>query len=224
MKRPGRRPGKQDTSAAILSAARAVFAERGFDRASIRAIASAADVDPALVHHYFGTKHDLFIAVIRPPTDPTALIPRILGERLTTGPGGVGERFAGTFLSVLEQPESGAAMRGLIRSAITDETSARLIKEFFHTQVVRQIQQDVAHVIPRAQVPRRASFVASQIFGLVVTRYLLELEPLARATTADVVAAVAPTLERYLFGDLGPDLPACWPNEQDGPPDQLPDR
>lgn len=217
MKRPGRRPGKQDTSAAILAAAREVFAERGFDRASIRAIATAADVDPALVHHYFGTKHDLFLAVIRPPIDPRTLVPRLLAGELRPGPGGVGEHFVRTFVGLLENPEAGAAVRSLIRSAITDETSARLVKEFFHTQVAREVQEQVHGKVPSAEVPWRASLIASQLIGLMTARYLIEVEPLATATLDELVAALGPTVDRYLLGDLGSNASAPNPSGESTP-------
>src|SRR5436305_15244061 len=82
MARTGRRPGNQDTREAILAAAREAFADRGFDRASIRAIATGAGVDPALVHHYFGTKEELFLATVNAPIDPGDIIPKVLeGDR-----------------------------------------------------------------------------------------------------------------------------------------------
>src|SRR5256885_622978 len=75
MARTGRRPGNQDTREAIVEAARKAFAERGYDRASIRAIATSAGVDPALVHHYFGTKDELFLATVNAPIDPATILP-----------------------------------------------------------------------------------------------------------------------------------------------------
>ena len=78
MARTGRRPGNQDTREAIIAAAREAFAEKGYDRASIRAIATGAGVDPALVHHYFGTKDQLFLATVNAPIDPAQILPRVL--------------------------------------------------------------------------------------------------------------------------------------------------
>src|SRR2546430_17080254 len=78
MARTGRRPGNQDTREAIVEAARKAFAERGYDRASIRAIATSAGVDPALVHHYFGTKDELFLATVNAPIDPATILPAVL--------------------------------------------------------------------------------------------------------------------------------------------------
>src|SRR4051812_27986219 len=96
MARTGRRPGNQDTREAILDAARKAFSERGYDGASIRAIATGAAVDPALVHHYFGTKEQLFLAAIEAPINPGELIPLVLSQGIE----GAGERLVTTFLSV----------------------------------------------------------------------------------------------------------------------------
>ena len=76
MTRPsrGRRPGAPDTRAAVLAAARAAFAAKGFGGTTIRAVAADAGVDPALVHHYFGTKDDLFLAAMELPVDPREVI------------------------------------------------------------------------------------------------------------------------------------------------------
>src|SRR3982751_1808342 len=88
MARTGRRPGNQDTREAILASARQAFAERGFDGASIRHIATGAGVDPALVHHYFGAKDQLFLAALQVPVDPGTLLP----QALAGDPDTVGER------------------------------------------------------------------------------------------------------------------------------------
>src|SRR6266566_170590 len=100
MARTGRRPGNQDTREAILAAAREAFAERGYDRVSIRAIATSAGVDPALVHHYFGTKDQLFLATVDAPIDPGEILPKILAGERDELP----ERLVRTFLSVWDHP------------------------------------------------------------------------------------------------------------------------
>lgn len=197
-RRTGRRPGKQDTKEKILTVAREIFAERGYDAASIRQIATAAEVDPALVHHYFGTKEELFIAVVEPPIDPSTLIPGLVAGPLDT----LGERLVETFLSVWEEPASGAAFRSLLKGAISHRWTGRLVREFFATQVVRRALQNLNVAVDPAEIPLRASYVASQLFGLALTRYLLKFEPLASASRASVVATVAPNVQRYLTGDL----------------------
>jgi AcrR family transcriptional regulator len=197
-RRTGRRPGKPDTREAILAAAREAFAEQGYDSASIRAIAIGARVDPALVHHYFGTKEQLFLATVQPPVDPAELIPKVLAG----DPDGLGRRLAETFLSVWEHPVSGPAFEALLRRAFANRVWARLVREFFAVQVIRRAMQHLGTIVDPAQVPLRANLVASQLFGLAVTRYVLRFEPLASTPQEAVVAAVAPTLQRYLTGDL----------------------
>ncbi|MFG2007505.1 TetR family transcriptional regulator [Micromonospora sp. NPDC048868] len=194
-RRTGRRPGNPDTRQAILDAARAAFAERGFDGASIRAVAAAAQVDPALVHHYFGSKDRLFLAAMHAPVDPAELLPRVLaGDRA-----GLGERLVRAFLGVWDSP-AGTAGVALLRSAVSNEWTARLLREFLVTQVLRRIV-DQLDVDP-AELPLRGSLVASQLIGLAMMRHVVRLEPVASAAPETLVAAVGPTVQRYLTGDL----------------------
>jgi AcrR family transcriptional regulator len=196
VRRTGRRPGKQDTREAILAAARATFAERGFDAASIRAIASAAGVDPALVHHYFGAKEELFRATVAIPIDPAELVPGVLAG----GPAEVGERLVRTFLSVWDSPVGGAAV-ALLRSAVSNEWTARLLREFLVTQLLRRVLDHLD--LDPAERALRGSLVATQIAGLAMMRYVIRLEPVASADPETLVAAIAPTVQRYLTGDVG---------------------
>lgn len=212
-RRTGRRPGKQDTREAILAAAREAFAERGYDGASIRAIATSAGVDPALVHHYFGTKEQLFNATVQAPIDPAEVIPKLLaGGTVDT----LGRRLVETFLSVWEHPVSGPAFEAVLRGAVANRLSARLIREFFAVQILRGALRNLGQLIDPAEVPLRANLVASQLFGMAIIRYVLKFEPLASTAPEAIVAAVAPNVQRYLTGDLsdvplaggGPELPA----------------
>ncbi|WBB67316.1 TetR family transcriptional regulator [Micromonospora sp. WMMD812] len=194
-RRTGRRPGNPDTREAILGAARAAFAERGFDAASIRAIAAAAGVDPALVHHYFGSKDQLFLAAMRAPVDPRELLPTVLaGDR-----DGLGERLVRMFLGVWDSP-AGSAGVALLRSAVSNEWTARLLREFLTTQVLRRVL-DHLDVDP-AELPLRGSLVASQLIGLAMMRHVIRLEPVASAAPETLVATVGPTVQRYLTGEL----------------------
>lgn len=194
-RRTGRRPGNPDTREAILAAARAAFAERGFDGASIRAIATDAGVDPALVYHYFGTKDQLFLAVMNSPIDPRELLPQVFaGDRDR-----LGERLVRTFLGVWDSP-AGAAGVAMLRSGMTNDWTARILREFLVSQILRRV---LTHLdLDPTEAPLRTSLVATQLAGLAMIRYLLKLEPLASAPPETVVAAVAPTIQRYLTGDL----------------------
>lgn len=197
-RRSGRRPGRQETSRNILEAARRAFGERGYDGASIRQIAADAEVDPALVHHYFTSKEQLFLAVVQPPIDVAEVFPAVIGG----DPDQLGERVVRTFLGAWEDPVSGPAFRSLLRGAVSHPTTGVLVREFFATQVVRRLTPVLsAHVDPE-EVPTRASLAAGQLFGLALSRYLLEFEPIARLPLDRVVAVVAPTVQRYLVGEL----------------------
>ena len=196
MARTGRRPGASGTRAAILDAARACFAERGFAGTSVRAVAAQASVDPALVHHYFGTKSELFAAAMELPFDPGAAVPALLEP----GVDGLGERLVRFFLGVWEQPAGSARAQAILRSALTEEAAATLLRDFVTTQVIGRVAEALA--VPDAAL--RASLAGSQLIGLGLLRYLVRVEPLASADVETVVATIAPTIQRYLTGELQP--------------------
>ena len=194
MARTGRRPGDSGTRDAILDAARDTFADKGFAAASVRAIATRAGVDAALVHHYFGTKTDLFGAAMELPFDPAAVVPALLEP----GIDGLGERIVRFFLGVWAQPVPRARIQAVLRSALTEEAGAALLRDFVTTEVLGR----VAAALGTPDAELRAALVGSQLVGLGVLRYIVRVEPLASADTDAVVAAVAPTIQRYLTGDL----------------------
>jgi AcrR family transcriptional regulator len=195
MARTGRRPGNQDTREAILASARQAFAERGFDRASIRQIATGAGVDPALVHHYFGAKDQLFLAVMNAPDDPGRLLPMVLAE----GRDGFGERLVRMFLSLWDSP-AGTTAAALMRSALSHDLSARMLREFLVTQILRRVAKGLD--LDPAEAPLRTALVASQIAGLAMTRYIIRIEPIASAPPDALAAAIGPTIQRYLTEPL----------------------
>jgi AcrR family transcriptional regulator len=196
-RRTGRRPGNPDTREAILKASREAFAERGYDAASIRQIATGAGVDPALVHHYFGNKEQLFLESVQAPFDPRELIPQILAG----GREGIGERIIRTFVTVWDSPRGTTAV-ALLRSAVTNEWTARMLREFVITQILRRAVKELGLEPPEG--PLRASLVASQILGLATARYILKVEPLASTPPDQLAAAIGPTIQRYVTGDIGP--------------------
>lgn len=191
VKRSGRRPGNQDTRSSILDAARRSFAEWGYDKASIRTIAAAAEVDPALVHHYFGTKEKLFLAAMNAPINPGELIPQALhGPREEAG-----ERLVRLVLTVWDSP-AGAAALAMFRSALSNEWTARLLREFVITQILRRAVGEL--VSDPGEAPMRSALVATQMAGLMVARYVLKLEPLASGDVDTLVAAIGPNVQRFL--------------------------
>jgi AcrR family transcriptional regulator len=193
--RTGRRPGNQDTREAILEAARKAFAERGYDGASIRAIATSAGVDPALVHHYFGSKDQLFLAAVQAPVNPEEILPKVL----VGGIDGIGERIVRTFLSVWDSP-TGSTAAALIRSAVQHDWSVRMLREFMISQILRRAGKELD--LDPAEAPIRASLVATQMGGLAMIRYIVKIEPMASMPAEDVVRHIGPTIQRYLEGPL----------------------
>ena len=194
-RRPGRRPGNPDTRDAVLAAARAAFAERGFDGATIRGIAADAGVDPALVHHYFGSKDQLFLAAIEAPANPADLLPEVLAA----GRDELGAAVVRLLLKVWDGPMRPAGL-ALVRSAVGNEWTAKLLREFLVTQVLRRVVATLE--IPAAEREARGALVASQLIGIVMARYVLRVEPLASASPQWLVAAIGPNVQRYLTGDL----------------------
>jgi AcrR family transcriptional regulator len=190
----GRRPGESGTRAAILDAARQEFGGVGFDRATIRGIAALAGVDPALVHHYFGSKNALFDAALQVPVSADEIVPRVL----TGDPDRIGERAVRTMLALWEDEQRQTVFRAMIRSAASNEQAAAMIRKI----ITRQIIGPIAHALAMPDAELRASLVGSQIIGLMMVRFITRIEPLASATADEVVAAVAPTIQRYLVGDI----------------------
>jgi AcrR family transcriptional regulator len=189
---PGRRPGGPDTRGEILAAARETFASKGFEGTSMRAVARAAEVDAALVHHYFDGKESLFIEAMELPVDP-----RLIAAQVTAGPlDEFGERIIRTFLGVWELPEARIRLKALLRATTSSEEVAHLIRD----GIGQLIMVPVAGVLGTEDAPFRVSLVASQLLGVALVRYMLELEPLASATPDEVVERIAPTLQRYLTG------------------------
>ncbi|MER6446388.1 TetR family transcriptional regulator [Streptomyces venezuelae] len=174
----------------IRLAAREVFAERGYDKTSVRGIAKVAGVDPALVHHYFGSKDDLFAAAIEVSIEPALVVPAIIGE----GPDGIGERLARYFLGVWENPVTRVPLLAVIRSALTHEAAAKVLRQL----VLRRLLERVAADLDVPDPTFRAELAASHMVGIAILRYVVQVEPLASADPEKIVALVAPTLQRYL--------------------------
>ncbi len=194
MARTGRRPGVSGTREAILDAARRAFAEQGYQHATIRGVADLAGVDPALVHHYFGTKQDLFVAAVELPVNPIEQLMAVLADE----PDQIGERIVEGFLSIWDHAADQSPLLALVRSAVGDEHAAAMLREFITEEVLGQI----AHRLGSPDAKLRATLVGSQLMGMAMARYIVKVEPLASAPAAQVVAAIGPTLQRYLTSDI----------------------
>ncbi|MFC7308274.1 TetR family transcriptional regulator [Streptomyces monticola] len=190
--RPSRTEAEQGPAARdrILAAARAEFSERGYDKTSVRGIAKAAGVDPALVHHYFGSKDEVFAAAIEISFEPALIVPAVVGE----GPEGVGERLARFFFGIWENPATRAPMLAVIRSAVTHEAAAKVLRTF----VLRRLLERVAVDLDVPEPKFRAELAASHMIGIAFVRYVVKVEPLASVDKEEIIAMVAPTLQRYL--------------------------
>ncbi|MEV7966721.1 TetR family transcriptional regulator [Sphaerisporangium sp. NPDC088356] len=189
-RRPGRRPGSADTRGEIVTAARKIFAAKGFDKATIRGIAREAGVDPALVHHYFDTKEGIFVAALRLPVNPAEVIPLILqGPREE-----IGERLVRFLLTMTADPQAREPIIALMRSAMTNEQIVSMIREFLTMAVLNRVVEGLGIPAVRMQV------AFAQMFGVVLMRYVVRLEPLASVEIDELVEILAPTIQRYLGG------------------------
>ncbi|RJQ88150.1 TetR/AcrR family transcriptional regulator [Amycolatopsis panacis] len=192
-RRRGRRPAGQDTRAALLAAARAVFGENGYERATVRGIASRAGVDAAMVNHWFGGKEGLFAqAVLKLPFSPYELV-----TELRAGPDDeLGYRIVRTFLTRWDGA-GGDQFQALIRSFTDHEVANSVLHSFF--------SGFFAELVSGIGVDReafRTTLCASQIVGMGLVRYVAAFEPMANAEVETLVAAVGPTVQRYLTGTI----------------------
>jgi AcrR family transcriptional regulator len=192
----GRRPVGSGTREAIAAAARRQFGELGYRRASLRSIAVEAGVDPRLVLHFFGSKQELFATVVELPFEPATAFDLLLSP----GEQGLGRRLATFLLDNLDSPEGRKTITGLIRAAASEEEAAATIREL----IARRLLLPLASRVGRDRPELRASLVASQIVGLGMARHVVGLTPLASASKAELVAALAPVFDHYLTGPLGP--------------------
>ena len=187
--RRGRRPGSPDTKAAILAEARSLFAAHGYAGTSVRAGAAAAGVDAALVHHYFGPKRELFLSALGAPVDPR----EVLAPVAQGGLPGAGERLVRAFLGVWDDEATRLPLLALVRGVL-EPGGERLVADGLLGMVLGPVGAGLGVDRPEERMP----LVASQLIGLVMARYVLRLEPLASAAPDALVAAYAPTLQRYL--------------------------
>ncbi|GAB3211379.1 TetR family transcriptional regulator [Marinactinospora endophytica] len=192
MARTGRRPGATVTRERILEVAREEFADKGYTGASVRGIARAAGVDPALVHHFFGAKEQVFVAAMRLPYDPAEVLRGITASSSRHDRAEALLRF---LLGAWEDPRTRGPLLALLRSAAAHDAFAVTVRGFLEDVLSR-------HIAERFEVPPlRATALLSQVFGLLAMRYVVEVEPLASATVDDIVAVYAPALRALIDAD-----------------------
>ena len=193
-KRPGRPPGTSDTRERILDSARNLFARNGIDKTSIRAIAKDAGVDPALVHHYFGTKTQLFAAAIHMPIDPMDVI----GPLREVPVEQLGSTLPSILLSLWDS-EMGKGFIAELRSLLAGN-DVTLIRSFLQEVITAEVGSRVDNPPGSGQI--RVQFVASQLVGVVMARYILELDPFKSLPVEQIAETIAPNIQRYLTGEL----------------------
>ena len=188
--RPAKTAKSQRTRDAILKAAQELFAEQGYERATIRDIAARASIDPAMVIRYFGSKEGLFASAtafdIRLP-DLTAIPKDEIGATLIAH-----------FLEVWEGALSNGSLISLLRAAATNDDAAATVRGIFGGHVVPML----ARVVPLPELPMRAGLVATQIMGFAITRYVLKVPQVVAMNRDQIVKLLGPTMQRYVAGKL----------------------
>jgi AcrR family transcriptional regulator len=196
MTRTGRRRGTTDTRDAILAVARRGFATRGYDATSLRGIAAEAGVDPALVIHYFGSKEGLFVAASGMPSDLPALFAGVgalpAADRI--------QALVRGYLGFVDSDDSRNAILALVRSAVSNDKAAAMLREFLTTELLPV----VVGLTDAPDARLRASLAAAQLIGVAMMRHVLRVEPLAKATPDEIVALVVPVIELHLGGAARP--------------------
>jgi AcrR family transcriptional regulator len=188
--RPAKTAKSQRTKAAILKAAQQLFADQGYERATVRDIAARAAIDPAMVIRYFGSKEGLF-------AQATAFDLRLPNLTVVAKPD-IGRTLVAHFLEVWEGSLSNGSLISLLRAAASNDDAANAVRTIFGGQVVPMLAQ----VVPPAELPLRAGLVATQIMGLAVTRYILKVPPVVAMDRAQIVRLLGPTMQRYVVGKL----------------------
>jgi AcrR family transcriptional regulator len=187
-------PRRSDvTRAEILRAAQARFATDGYQRATIRAIAADAAIDPSMVMRYYGSKAQLFAAAVdidlRLP-DLTSIPKRRLGATLVAH-----------FLQRWEGDPTDDALLILLRSAATDDAAAERMRAIFRDQLTPALFALTGDAVEAAE---RAGLISTQMLGLALCRNILRLPPVAALAPETIVARVGPTIQRYLTGARQP--------------------
>ena len=194
-RRSGRRGASSTARDDVARAAVEVFAERGYDNAGLRQIADRAAVDPALISYFFGSKAELFVEVVGLPFRPADVLPGILDG----DPEGIGERLATFIVRALADTTRRDTIVGMIRSAASHEAAAAMVRD----RVTRELLLPIASHLGADNAEVRAGLAMSQVVGFAFARHVVGLEVLHAASEDVLVAALAPTLQRYLAGDLG---------------------
>jgi AcrR family transcriptional regulator len=211
----GRRPGRRDTRAEIVAAAAGAFAEGGYERTSLRAVAARAGVDPALVHHYFpGGKPELFHAAVADEDEPTLILDLVLTEDHTeqvmaepaaSKGAAIVTHFIRMWDDAASRPEAHAVPSGtdpfisFTQAAASSPQAAAGVRDFLAERIWSKLGDDGR---PADELARRRSLIAGQLMGLGFARYVLRLEPVASADPDELGRWAGPSIDRYADGPL----------------------
>ena len=201
----GRRPlGSPDARQAVLDAARELFAELGFERTTMRAVAARAGVDAALIYHYFGDKDGLLFAALQPPVDAATVFTGVAdaAER-------AGEELVRRLIRLWEdRPEVREQMAAILRTGLSHDHAGRLLRDILSSFILAAL----GDVLADDRRELRAALIGSHIGGLMLARYILKVPGAAAASPEDLVQAVGPVVQHYLTGTI-----AAAPERPRGP-------
>ena len=189
----GRRPGQSSTRTRILTAALELFAAKGYSGTTMRGIAQRAQVDPALIHHFFNNKDGLFQDAVSSRIDMSTLFDPLMDEEAEAGLKNRGERIARTFLSFWEDESTRPALVAVYRTSLLDEAAAKA----FRDQIEAAFASCLGRTAPEEteQTPAFTSLMSAQLAGLVMLRYVLAVEPLASLDFEDLMEWLVPAVE-----------------------------
>lgn len=179
----------------IVDAARRVFAEDGYDKASMRGIAREAGVDPALVHHYFDGKEALFVAAMQLPFNPAEVLPVVFAG--ADGPDEIAERMVRFVLSIWRDADTRAPFLALLRSATGSETGAAMMRSFVAQALIARVAEQLP---PAPDRELRLNLAVAHVIGVMLIRYVVRVEPIASADEEDVIARLLPAIQGYFRG------------------------
>ena len=207
----GRRPlGSPDARRAVLDAARELFAELGFERTTMRAVAARAGVDPALIYHYFDDKDGLLFAALQPPEDAATVFVGVADAADRAG-----EELVRRLIGLWEdRPEVREQMVAILRAGLSHDRVGRLLRDILSSFILAGL----GDVLASDRRELRAALIGSHIGGLMLARYILKVPGAAAASPEDLVQAVGPVVQHYLTGTIaaprerpqGPRCPATW--------------
>ncbi len=188
----GRPRGRTETRTQIVEVARRRFLADGYDRVTMRSVAEEAGVDAALISYHFGSKHGLFGACMELPANPADMLASALAGPLQSLP----ERLVRTIVTTWDDAERGPALRAFAEAATREPEVARLFREMAEREMIAKI----AERLGGPDATRRAGMAVSQMAGLIFTRYVIGIEPLASMPVDELIARLTPPLRAALAG------------------------